>query len=68
MPLTLSPLLITSAEEMETFSQYVDNPDVQLYSDDIIKQLAGPGMGIEDYQKVLDDWSIEFVKQAVGIQ
>lgn len=68
MALTLSPLLITSAEEMEIFSQYVDNPEVQLYSDDTIKQLAGAGMGIDDYQKVLDDWSIEFVKQAVGIE
>ena len=68
MALTLSPLLITSAEEMEIFSQYVDNPDVQLYSDETIKQLAETGMGIEDYQKVLDDWSIEFVKQAVGIE
>lgn len=67
MELSLSPLLITSAEEMEIFSEYVDNPEVQLYSDDTIKSLVGPDVTIDDYQKVLDDWSIDYVKQAAGI-
>lgn len=65
--MTLSPLLITSTEDMKTFSSYVDNPEVQLYSDDVIKSLVGPDVTVEDYQKVLDDWSIDFVKTAVGI-
>ena len=64
---SLSPLLITSTEEMEIFSKYVDNPDVQLYSDELIKSLVGPDVTAEDYQAVLDDWNIEFVKEAVGI-
>lgn len=68
MALSLSPLLITSAEEMDIFSQYVDNPEIQLYSDETIQSLAGEGVTMEDYQKVLDDWSIEYVKQAVGIE
>lgn len=68
MELSLSPLLITNAEEMEIFSKYVDNPDVQLYSDEVIKSLVGEGVTVEDYQKVLDDWSIDYVKQAVGIE
>ncbi len=63
--MTLSPLLITSAEEMDLFSKYVDNPDVQLYSDEVIKSLVGPDVTVEDYQKVLDDWSMDFVKSAV---
>lgn len=67
MELSLSPLLITSAEEMDIFSQYVDNPEVQLYSDDTIKSLVGPDVTKEDYQKVLDDWSIEYVKEAAGV-
>jgi ABC-type sugar transport system substrate-binding protein len=66
--MSLSPLLITSAEEMDIFSQYVDNPEVQLYSDDMIKSLVGPDVKVEDYQKVLDDWSIDFVKSAVGLE
>lgn len=65
--LTLSPLLITSAEDMEIFSQYVDNPNVQLYSDELIQSLVGPDVTIADYQEVLDDWSIDFVKEAVGL-
>lgn len=64
---SLSPLLITSTEEMEIFSKYVDNPDVQLYSDELIKSLVGTDVTAEDYQAVLDDWNIEFVKEAVGI-
>ncbi len=68
MALSLSPLLITSAEEMDIFSQYVDNPEIQLYSDETIQSLAGDGVTIEDYQKVLDDWSIDYVKQAAGIE
>lgn len=67
MELSLSPLLITSAEEMEIFSQYVDNPEIQLYSDDTIKSLVGPDVTIDDYQQVLDDWNIDYVKQAAGI-
>lgn len=65
--LTLSPLLITSAEDMEIFSQYVDNPNVQLYSDELIQSLVGPDVTVADYQAVLDDWSIDFVKEAVGL-
>ena len=65
--MTLSPLLITSAEDMEIFSQYVDNPDVQLYSDELIQSLVGPDVTVEDYQAVLDDWSIDFVREAVGL-
>lgn len=64
---SLAPLLITSAEEMEIFSSYVDNPDVQLYSDEVIKSLVGPDVTAEDYQAILDDWSIDFVKKAAGL-
>lgn len=66
--LSLSPLLITSSEEMDLFSQYVDNKDVQLYSDELILSLVGPDVTAADYQKVLDDWSIAFVKEAVGVE
>lgn len=66
--LTLSPLLITSAEEMETFSKYVDNPEVQLYSDEVILSLVGPDVTAEDYQAILDNWTIEFVREAAGIE
>lgn len=64
--LTLAPILITTADEMDVFSQYVDNPEVQLYSDETILSLVGPDVKPEDYQEVLDEWSIEFVKKAVG--
>lgn len=64
---SLAPLLITSAEEMKIFSSYVDNPEVQLYSDEVIKSLVGPDVTAEDYQAILDDWSIDFVKKAAGV-
>lgn len=64
--MTLAPLLITSGEDMETFSAYVDNPEIQLYSDELIQSLVGPGVTLEDYQAVLDDWSIDFVLDAVS--
>jgi ABC-type sugar transport system substrate-binding protein len=67
-PLKLSPLLITSAEDMDVFSQYVDNPEVQLYSDEKIMSMVGPNVTAEYYQGILDDWSIDFVKEAVGIK
>ncbi len=60
-----SPLLITSSEDMDIFSQYVDNPDVQIYSDEEIKSLVGPDVKAEDYQAFLDKWSIDFVKNAI---
>ena len=65
--LTLSPLMITSAQDMQIFSQYVDNPAVQLYSDDVIKSLVGPNVTAADYQAILDGWTIDFVKQAAGV-
>ena len=65
--MTLSPLLITSSEEMQIFSQYVDNPDVQLYSDELIQSLVGPDVTVEDYQAVLDDWFFDFVKEGLGL-
>lgn len=61
--LTLAPLMITSTGDMDVFSKYVDNPKVQLYSDDTIASLVGPDVTNEDYQAVLDDWSIDFVKR-----
>lgn len=53
---------------MDIFSKYVDNPDVQLYSDETIKSLVGKDVTAEDYQKVLDDWSIDYVKEAAGVE
>jgi ABC-type sugar transport system substrate-binding protein len=66
--LSLSPLLITSAADMAIFSQYVDNKDVQLYSDEVIKSLVGENVTAADYQAILDAWSIAYVKQAAGVQ
>lgn len=64
--LSLTPLVITSAEDMETFSQYVDNPDVQLYSDDDILAMVQSTCDEAYYQSVLDNWTMDFVKSAVG--
>lgn len=66
MKLTLTPIMITSAEEMDTFSAYVDNPEVQLYSDEDILAMVQPSCDQAYYQSVLDGWTIDFVKEAVG--
>ena len=68
MELSLSPLLIASAEDMDVFSKYVDNPEVFLYSDDLVKSLVGPNVKEADYQKVLDDWSLDFVRTSAGVK
>lgn len=66
MKLTLTPIMITSAEEMDIFSAYVDNPEVQLYSDEDILAMVQPSCDQAYYQSVLDGWTIDFVKEAVG--
>ena len=42
MKLALTPIMITSVEEMEIFSEYVDNPEIQLYSDEDILAMVQP--------------------------
>lgn len=64
--LSLSPIIISSAEEMELFSKYVDNPEVQLYSDEDILAMVQPECDEAYYQSVLDNWTMEFIKEAVG--
>lgn len=64
--LTQPPLFITSAEDMEIFARYVDNPEIQLFSDELILSLIGPDVTAADYQAVLDNWTIDFVRQAVS--
>lgn len=64
--LSLSPIIISSAEEMEIFSKYVDNPEVQLYSDEDILAMVQPECDEAYYQGVLDNWTMDFVKEAVG--
>lgn len=66
MKLTLTPIMITSAEEMDIFSAYVDNPEVQLYSDEDILAMVQPSCDQAYYQSVLDGWTIDFVKEAAG--
>lgn len=64
--LHLTPIVITSEEEMDLFSKYVDNPEVQLYSDEAITAMVQPTCDEAYYQSVLDNWTIDFIKQAVG--
>lgn len=66
MKLALTPIMITSVEEMEIFSEYVDNPEIQLYSDEDILAMVQPACDEAYYQSVLDGWTIDFVKEAVG--
>lgn len=63
--LQLSPILISSSEEMDIFSKYVDNPEVQLYSDEDILGMVSADCDEAYYQGILDNWTIDFVKQAV---
>ncbi|HHU07301.1 MAG TPA: sugar ABC transporter substrate-binding protein [Clostridiaceae bacterium] len=64
--LHLSPIIITSSEEMDIFAKYVDNPDVQLYSDEDIRGMLQPTCDEAYYQNILDNWTMDFVRQAVG--
>ena len=64
--LHLSPIIISSAEEMDIFSKYVDNPEIQLYSDEDIQGMVQASCNEAYYQNVLDNWTIDFVKKAVG--
>lgn len=64
--LHLTPIVITNAEEMDLFSKYVDNPEVQLYSDEDIKAMVQSTCDEAYYQSVLDNWTIEFIKSAAN--
>ena len=64
--LHLTPIVITNAEEMDLFSKYVDNPEVQLYSDADIKAMVQSTCDEAYYQSVLDNWTIEFIKSAAN--
>lgn len=64
--LHLTPIIITNAEEMDIFSRYVDNPEVQLYSDEEIKGMVQSTCDEAYYQGVLDNWTIDFIKKAAG--
>ena len=51
---------------MDIFSKYVDNPEIQLYSDEDILGMVQPTCNEAYYQGVLDNWTIDFVKKAIG--
>ena len=48
------------------YEKYIDNPDYQIYSDEIIKSLVGkynPDVTLEDYTELMDAFSLEWVKE-----
>ena len=50
----------------EDYEKYIDNPDYQIYSDEIIKSLVGksnPDVTLEDYTELMDAFSLEWVKE-----
>ncbi|MBS6864856.1 MAG: sugar ABC transporter substrate-binding protein [Ruthenibacterium sp.] len=64
--LSQKQVIITSAEECEDYEKYIDNPDYQIYSDEIIKSLVGkynPDVTLEDYTELMDAFSLEWVKE-----
>lgn len=67
--LSQKQVIITSAEECEDYEKYIDNPEYQIYSDDILKSLVGrhnPEVTLKDYTGIMDAFSLEWVKENAG--
>ena len=59
-------VIITSAEECADYEAYIDNPNYQIYSDEILKSLVGrynPDVTVEDFHSIMEAFSLDWVKE-----
>lgn len=64
--LSQKEIIITSAEECAEYEMYIDNPDFQIYSDDILQSLVGkynPDVTLSDYTEIMEAFSLDWVKE-----
>ena len=64
--LSQKEIIVTSAEECADFEKYIDNPDFQIYSDDIIRSLNGKfnsEVSLEDFTELMEAFSLDWVKE-----
>ena len=64
--LSQKEVIVTSAEECLDFEKYIDNPDFQIYSDEIIKSLNGkfnPDVSLSDFTDLMSAFSLDWVKE-----
>lgn len=64
--LSQKEVIVTSAEECADYEKYIDNPEYQIYSDDVIKNLTGkynPDVTLDDYTELMEAFSLDWVKE-----
>ena len=64
--LSQKEIIVTSAEECADFEKYIDNPDFQIYSDEIIRSLNGKynsEVSLQDFTDLMEAFSLDWVKE-----
>lgn len=64
--LSQKEVIVTSAEECADYEKYIDNPEYQIYSDEMIQNLVGrynPDVTLEDYTEIMEAFSLDWVKE-----
>lgn len=64
--LSQKEVIVTSAEECADFEKYIDNPDFQIYSDEILRSLNGKfnsDVTLADFTVLMDAFSLDWVKE-----
>ncbi len=64
--LSQKEVIVTSAEECADFEKYIDNPDFQIYSDEILRSLNGKfnsEVTLADFTELMEAFSLDWVKE-----
>lgn len=64
--LNMSEIEVKSLEDCETYSQYIDNPDYQILTEEEIRNLCvryNENASLQDIQDYIDSYSLEWVKK-----
>lgn len=62
--LNMSEIEVKSAEDCKNYSQYIDNPDHQIFTAEEIQNMCrryNPNASLEDIQTYIDNYSLEWV-------
>ncbi len=62
-------ITVTSAEDCDVYTQYVDNADNLVYDDETLKSLVGrfnPDVTLADIEELMAQYSIEWIKEVTG--
>ena len=61
-------LIVASSEDLSIFEEYYNNPDVQLYDGEVIRNMLyryNPDVTLDELQAFWSGFSMEWIKEAV---